>query len=176
MVMGAIAKNQQGSEFSAQVTQRIAESLKASQSQQTSAALIAALGNSGDSKHEALVKDYLQGDSSRLRAQAASALGKIPGDSSLTALSSQLNQESDSKVQSAIIKALGNNDLTADHINTVYQYASSSTNRDVRSGAIDALSLQAKDNASVRPQLVQLLKSEKNKRNLGQLMKALYGS
>ncbi|MCF2849726.1 HEAT repeat domain-containing protein [Pseudoalteromonas sp. ACER1] len=176
MVMGAIAKNQQGSEFSAQLTQKLADSLSSSATEQKASALIIALGNSGDYDHQQLIGDYLAGDSARLRLNAAEALAKMPSKTSLNYLSNQLNQENDSKAQGAILKAMGNNELDAEQVDSIYAFADASNPKDIRSAAISALSQQAKSKPEVKSRLKALVKTETNQKNLRQLMKALYGS
>lgn len=176
MVMGTIAKNQKGTDFSRQVTQKIVDTLSASRSVHTSAALIAALGNSADVAQESVISRYLQADDGRLRKQAASTLSKMPSASSLNKLSHQLNQEKDSKVQSSLIAAMGNNQLSNQHLQTIVSYAGTSQDSEVRSAAIDALAVQAKDNQLIKPQLIKLLKTESNKHNVRKLMKAIYGT
>ncbi|KPM79822.1 HEAT repeat domain-containing protein [Pseudoalteromonas sp. UCD-33C] len=176
MVMGAIAKNQQGSEFSTQLTQKLADSLSSSATEQKASALITALGNSGDYDHQQLIGDYLAGDSPRLRLNAAEALAKMPSKTSLNYLSNQLNQETDSKTQGAILKAMGNNELDAEQVDSIYAFADASNPRDIRSAAISALSQQAKSKPEVKSRLKALVKTETNQKNLRQLMKALYGS
>ena len=176
MVMGAIAKNQQGSEFSTQLTQKLADSLNSSATEQKASALITALGNSGDYDHQQLIGDYLAGDSPRLRLNAAEALAKMPSKTSLNYLSNQLNQETDSKTQGAILKAMGNNELDAEQVDSIYAFADASNPRDIRSAAISALSQQAKSKPEVKSRLKALVKTETNQKNLRQLMKALYGS
>ena len=176
MVMGAIAKNQQGSEFSTQLTQKLADSLSSSATEQKASALITALGNSGDYDHQQLIGDYLAGDSPRLRLNAAEALAKMPSKTSLNYLSNQLNQETDSKAQGAILKAMGNNELDAEQVDSIYAFADASNPRDIRSAAISALSQQAKSKPEVKSRLKALVKTETNQKNLRQLMKALYGS
>tara|TARA_Y100000310_G_scaffold62369_1_gene57676 strand:+ start:2665 stop:4422 length:1758 start_codon:yes stop_codon:yes gene_type:complete len=176
MVMGAIAKNQQGSEFSTQLTQKLADSLSSSATEQKASALITALGNSGDYDHQQLIGDYLAGDSARLRLNAAEALAKMPSKTSLNYLSNQLNQETDSKAQGAILKAMGNNELDAEQVDSIYAFADASNPKDIRSAAISALSQQAKSKPEVKSRLKALVKTETNQKNLRQLMKALYGS
>lgn len=176
MVMGAIAKNQKGSEFAEQLTQKIVNTMAESGSPQTTAALITALGNSGDAHHSNVLEAYLKTDNARLRSEAASALAKMPSETSLNMLSKQLLQEGDSKVKSSLLKAMGSNELTSQHLNTLYNYADTSQDVDVRNAAIDALTEQAKDNATVKTQLQELIKTEPNKHNLRKLMKAVYGS
>ena len=176
MVMGAIAKNQQGSEFSTQLTQKLADSLSSSATEQKASALITALGNSGDYDHQQLIGDYLAGDSPRLRLNAAEALAKMPSKTSLNYLSNQLNQETDSKTQGAILKAMGNNELDAKQVDSIYAFADASNPKDIRSAAISALSQQAKSKPEVKSRLKVLVKTETNQKNLRQLMKALYGS
>ncbi|KPZ67008.1 hypothetical protein AN394_03989 [Pseudoalteromonas sp. P1-26] len=176
MVMGAIAKNQQGSEFSTQLTQKLADSLNSSATEQKASALITALGNSGDYDHQQLIGDYLAGDSPRLRLNAAEALAKMPSKTSLNYLSNQLNQETNSKTQGAILKAMGNNELDAEQVDSIYAFADASNPRDIRGAAISALSQQAKSKPEVKSRLKALVKTETNQKNLRQLMKALYGS
>ncbi|MGB1291227.1 MAG: HEAT repeat domain-containing protein [Pseudoalteromonas sp.] len=176
MVMGAIAKNQRGSEFSTQLTQKLADTLSTSATQEKASALITALGNSGDNAHQQLIGDYLTVDSPRLRLNAAEALAKMPSRESLNYLSNQLEQETDSKAQGAIIKAMGNNELDAEQVASIYAFADSNYSRDIRSAAISALSQQAKSQPKVKKRLKALIKTEKNQKNLRQLMKALYGS
>ncbi|KTF16027.1 HEAT repeat domain-containing protein [Pseudoalteromonas sp. H105] len=176
MVMGAIAKNQRGSEFATQLTQTLADNLSFSATESKASALITALGNSGDSEHQQLIGDYLAVDSPRLRVNAAEALAKMPSKSSLNYLSTQLSQETDSKAQGAILKAMGNNKLDAEQVDSIYAFAGSNHSRDIRSAAISALSQQAKSQPQVKSRLKALVKTETNQKNLRQLMKALYGS
>lgn len=176
MVMGAIAKNQRGSEFSTQLTQKLADTLSFSATESKASALITALGNSGDNNHQQLIGDYLAVDSPRLRVNAAEALAKMPSEASLNYLSNQLSQETDSKAQGAILKAMGNNKLDAEQVDSIYAFAGSNNSRDIRSAAISALSQQAKSQPQVKSRLKALVKTETNQKNLRQLMKALYGS
>lgn len=175
MIVGAMAKNQAGSDYANTLTQRLADNLRASNDEAKSAALIAALGNSNNTQYQADVGSYLQGPSARLRAEAAQALAKMPNKTSLNYLQSQLDNESNVKAQSEILKAMGKNQLDQTQLNTIYHYASSSREREVRSAAITALSDQASTNQAAKASLQQLLKSETNQKNLHQLMKALHG-
>lgn len=134
-----------------------------------------ALGNAGDSQYEHVFEPYLQMDNPRLRSEAANALSKMPSPASLNVLTQQLGQESNSTVQSNIIKAIGRNELSDQHLNTVYQFADSNENVEVRSAAIEALTQQAGHNQEVKTQLKSLIKSETNQHNLRKLMKAVYG-
>ena len=100
----------------------------------------------------------------------------MPSKTSLNYLSNQLNQETDSKTQGAILKAMGNNELDAEQVDSIYAFADPSNSRDIRSAAISALSQQAKSKPEVKSRLKALVKTETNQKNLRQLMKALYGS
>lgn len=176
MVVGVIAKNQKGSEFASELTQRLAETLRYTNAEHNSAALIAALGNSADRSHEKLIGKYLDADSPRLRSNAADALAKMPSSSSLKYLSHQLSHEKDTKAQSAIIKAIGKNELSPRHLNTLFDYAKPNKKIDIRSAAISALADQVDTHPEVKENLKQLVKSESNQRNLRKLMKAIYSS
>ncbi|NVK87720.1 MAG: hypothetical protein HWE13_06320 [Gammaproteobacteria bacterium] len=78
-------------------------------------------------------------------------------------------------MQSVFIEAMAQSKLNEAHLNQVHQFASNADNRELRSVAIGALAKQLSYSKSVEPVLKELLRTEKNKRNLSQIMKALYG-
>ena len=175
MIMGAVAKNHEGNPFSDSINQRLADALTGSNSDSTSAALLTAMGNSGDSKHQEMITEHLQANSPHLRSAAAHAMSSLPNDSVQAQLSEQLQREKNTKVQSALLRAMGKKPMSESDVDRVFHYASQSKETSVRSSAISALAEQAKSNKDVKTELKRLLKTEQNKNNLRKLMKALHG-
>lgn len=175
MVLGAVAKNQPNSLTASIINEQLVDALQAKDLAQTKVALLAALGNSGNDENEEVVAEYLHSTNPRLRAEAAAALAKLPNSNSAERISAQLRGESDRRVQSVFIEAMAQSKLNEAQLNQVHQFASNADNRELRSVAIGALAKQMTYSKSVEPVLKELLKTEKNKRNLSQIMKALYG-
>ncbi len=174
MVMGIIAKNQMGSEFATDITDRLANQLNQSQQERHSAALLTALGNSGDSTHQTTIAYYLSGDSPLLRTTAAAALGHIPNPTTLNYLEEQLSTETNANTQIEILRSMGNNELSDNQVTDVFNYTKNN-NYKIRGAAIDALSEQAKKRPGLKVKMKNLVKTERNEQNLRKLMAAIYG-
>ncbi len=174
MTLGIVVRNQMNSEFGRELSSRLATELKGSQSIQGKAALLSAIGNSGDSLHEQTVYSYLSDDSSILRERSAKALYHLPSENTLNMLSRSLVSEKEIGTQRAILKSMGPNPMNKAQIDQVYQFALNSEDSDTRKAAILALSMQKEHQVNVKPQLKSLVKKEKSEGNLRAVMRALY--
>ena len=174
MVLGIITKNQLQSEFGQQLSNRLVNELNRAASETGQAALLTAIGNSGDTNHQKTLTDYLAHDSSLLRERSAKALYHMPGQDTLHTLSNHLTSETNSKAKQAILRSMGPNPMGASDINKVYSHAKSAPESNTRRAAISALVKQKDHQVDVKPQLKSLMKSEKTEANLRDIMKALY--
>lgn len=174
MVLGIITKNQLQSEFGQQLSNRLVNELNRAASETGQAALLTAIGNSGDTNHQKTLTDYLDHDSSLLRERSAKALYHMPGQDTLHTLSNQLTTETNAKTKQAILRSMGPNPMGPSDINKVYTHAKSAPESNTRRAAISALVKQKDHQVDVKPQLKSLMKSEKTEANLRDIMKALY--
>ena len=174
MVLGVIAKNQSGSEFSSYVGERLAQQLKQTSDARRQVSILAALGNSGDSAQQDKIADYLNSSDTRLRTQAAESLGKMPNQESLNYITDQLGIEQDKNTQAALLRAMGNNELDSKQIDGLFSFSQSQPQQ-VRLAAIEALAQQAKTEPKLKARLKMLVKSEKDQQVQRALMKAVYG-
>ncbi|ALU43375.1 hypothetical protein AT705_10730 [Pseudoalteromonas rubra] len=173
MVLGVIAHNQQGSEFASDVAQRLTQQLRQTSHSHRQVSLLAALGNSGDASQQQYIAPFLQASEPRLRQQAAESLGKMPNPQSLDYLTTQLSQEQDQETQAALLKAIGNNELTSKQVDGLFSYSQSQP-QTVRLAAVAALAQQTKANPALKPRLKALVKKEKDQQVLRALMQAIY--
>lgn len=174
MVLGIITKNQLQSEFGQQLSNRLINELNRASSESGQAALLTAIGNSGDTNHQKTLTDYLSNDSSLLRERSAKALYHMPSQNTLQSLSNQLSTESNAKTKQAILRSMGPNPMGPTDINKVYTHAKEAPESNTRRAAISALVKQKDHQVDVKPQLKSLIKSEKTEANLRDIMKALY--
>ncbi|RXF03627.1 HEAT repeat domain-containing protein [Pseudoalteromonas phenolica] len=143
MVLGIIAKNQSGSEFSAYMGQRLVEQLKQTSQTSRQVSILAALGNSGNAEQQDQIAPFLNANEPKLRQQAADSLGKMPNETSLKYITEQLSVESDKDTKAALLKAMGNNELDNKQIDDLFSYSQSQP-KEIRLASIQALAAQAK--------------------------------
>lgn len=174
MVLGIVAQNQLDGDFGHYLSDRIATELRGSNNPAQSAALLTAIGNTGDVEQQYLVENYLNSDEPRLREKSAAALAKMPNDRALNNLSSSLSRETNSKVQTAMLKGMGSNELSSNQLNQVYSFAQTSNETQVRKAAIQALTNQLDATPEVETELRNLLKTEKSRDNMSEILDALY--
>jgi len=174
MVMGIISRNQAKSEFGRELSDRLALELTKSNREDGQAALLTALGNSGNTDHQDTITHYLGSESATLRERSAEALFHMPNEKALKSLSHSLVKEEISGTRQAILRSMGPNKFTNTEVKLVYDYAANSAEGDTRRAAISALVRQKEHDVDVKPQLKALMKKEKTEANLRDIMKALY--
>ncbi|MEM0952986.1 MAG: HEAT repeat domain-containing protein [Pseudomonadota bacterium] len=174
MVLGIISRTQADCDFGQALSDRLMAQLYATTSDDRAAALLTAVGNSGDLDHVEGVGDYLDRDDPKLRARAADALGNLPSAESQEMLRKHLDAESNDRVKVNTLKALGKQELESQAVNTVFNYADRGQDDNIRRAAIETLANQAEANPDLKPRLKQLMKGERDRRNLQTLMKAIY--
>ncbi|CAM4295969.1 HEAT repeat domain-containing protein [Pseudoalteromonas byunsanensis] len=175
MVMGVIANNQSGSDFADKITDKLADKLVTTRDQQKQASLLNALGNSRDERHQDNINKFMSNDNADLRRRAAEALGKMPNPQSLKMLEKRLGSEQNNTAKSAILDAMGNNQLDRRQLDTLLTYTEKSTNKSLRLSAINAAAKQQSADIDVKSQLKPLLKKEKDREVLRALMQAIHG-
>ena len=174
MVLGIISRTQADSDFGQALSDRLMAQLYATNSDDRAAALLTAVGNSGDLAHVEGVGDYLDRDDPKIRARAADALGNLPSAESQEMLRKHLDAESNNRVKVNTLKALGKQDLDSRSVDTVFNYADRGQEDQIRRAAIETLANQAEANPDLKPRLKQLMKGERDRRNLQTLMRAIY--
>lgn len=174
MVLGIIANNQLDQNFGRNLSNRLATELRGNTDRQQSAALLTALGNAGDQTQQHLVENYLSHNDKILRERSAEALAHMPNERSLSLISNQLVREPEPRVQSAMLQGMGANKLNSNQLNQVYSFAAGSESKDVRRAAIQALTKQIETTPEVTTELRKLIKTEKNRGNLQEILRALY--
>ncbi|ALO44182.1 HEAT repeat domain-containing protein [Pseudoalteromonas phenolica] len=175
MVLGIIAKNQSGSEFSAYMGQRLVEQLKQTSQTSRQVSILAALGNSGNAEQQDQIAPFLNANEPKLRQQAADSLGKMPNETSLKYITEQLSVESDKDTKAALLKAMGNNELDNKQIDDLFSYSQSQP-KEIRLASIQALAAQAKKDPDLKPRLKALIKREKDQQVLRALMRSVYSN
>ena len=174
MVLGIVARNQIEQPFGRELSKRLSLELGSVNNPQQAAALLTALGNTGDSNNQSVLQNYLGHDDPLLRQRSAAALGQMLNGQSTENLSRLLAVETDPKVQKAALTSLSSSKLQGEQLNQVFEYASTAEQDEVRNAAIEALSGQMETNPAVQGQMKQLLKTEKNRANLHKILSAIY--
>ncbi len=174
LMLGIIARQQSDSEFGLALSERLMTQLYATTSEERAAALITAVGNSGNLALVDGVSDFLGRDDTTLRTRAAEALGRLPSPVAEETLRDHLATERDTGVQVAALQAMGRQAMSDQSVDTVMEFAARDREQPVRRAAIESLASQADSNPDIKPRLKQLMKGERDRRNLQLLMQAIY--
>ena len=108
LALGNMAQNllEQGDEAGKQLTDELFQRLKAAESPDEQALLIAALGNTGDPKLPELLAPWLQHSAAELRASAVWSLRLVENERAFTLLSTQALGDASPEVRSKAVGAL----------------------------------------------------------------------
>ncbi len=174
LVLGIIAEQQGDSDFGLALSEQLMTQLYATTSDDRAAALLTAVGNSGNLELVDGVSDFLERDDNTLRARAAEALGRLPSPAAEETLRDHLSSEPDTGVQVATLKAMGRQAMSSQSVDTVMEFAARDRDQQVRRAAIESLANQADSNPDIKPKLKQLMRGERDRRNLQTLMHAIY--
>jgi HEAT repeat protein len=174
MVMGIVARNQLEQAFGRELSKRFALELGSVNNTQPAAALLTALGNTGDNNNQSVLQSYLAHDDPLLRQRSAAALGRMPNTQATENLSRLLATETNPEVQEAALSSLSGGNLQGEQLSQVFEYASRAEQSEVRNAAIAALSGQMETQPAVKSRLRKLLKTDKNRANLRKILSAIY--
>ncbi len=174
LVLGIIIQNQAGTKFAERLTLKLAEELELESDPVRQSYLLGAMGNTQDDQHVALVANYLNSQDSRVRSQAAEALGRMPSEEGLKLLRSQLSVETKSRNIATVLRSIGKHELMQTEAKALFYYAQSDQKSDIRFAAIEAIGRQVEQHPDLKLVLKDLVKKETNQKVLTVLMKAIY--
>ena len=172
MTLGILLNNRVDSATAQQLSQAIVEHITLSESENKTADLITALGNSRNEQHVELIDNYLTDTSSRVEKASIRALGMMQSDTAYQNLEKHFNRHSGRNTKT-LLSALGNYEMKPKISDSVLNLAVNDTDDAVRYAAINALAKQPK-NDGVKQTLRQALRTEKSKRNFKAIVKLLH--
>lgn len=126
-----------------------------------------------DTRRRYLLERNLTNDDPKLRLRASQTLQQVECARTLNILSAQLSRETDPRVQSAMLRAMGTNLLSKPHFDKVVKFATYSSAAEVRLAAIDALAKQSQRNPNAKSKLQLLLKTEQTVKNRAAILQRL---
>jgi len=137
------------------------------------ATLITSLANTNNSDNINDIVPYSQHNDQQVRRSVAKSFANLQSDQVFNVLGQMFEQESSTRVKTAIINSLGHYPLTTKMINHIKDQAKQSNDHALRRASINAMTKQIKSNPQVKNDLRQLLGSEKSRQNFEAIVNAI---
>lgn len=174
MTLGIMLNNREVNSIADSLNTDLKNRLSSSSKISDISGLVSALGNSRRDDNIDLVVEYAEHQDAQVQKSSARALGMMQKPKAHQHLSKMLNNKYQENVTEAVISAIGQYEISEHEMNTVYDFASSSSNDKIRYAAISALANQNKNQELIKKQLKTLLPNETSKRNFKAIINTLH--
>ena len=174
MTLGIMLNNREVNSIADSLNTDLKNRLSSSSKISDISGLVSALGNSRRDDNIDLVVAYAEHQDAQVQKSSARALGMMQKPKAHQHLSKMLNNKYQENVTEAVISAIGQYEISEHEMNTVYDFASSSSNDKIRYAAISALANQNKNQELIKKQLKTLLPNETSKRNFKAIINTLH--
>jgi HEAT repeat protein len=137
--------------------------------------IITSLSNTADVANVTYIKPYQNSESNIVRRNVARAYGQLKTEESLLSLKTMLVDNSETRVEAAVISSLGNYELDRKTTADIYQRATQSEDNNLRSASIKAMAKQISQYPEVKDDLRSMLSEEKSRKNFEAIINAIEG-
>lgn len=140
---------------------------------QTQSTFIVSLTNTNSVDNVSHIQEFQASGSAQVRRNVAKSLGQLQTSESFSTLSTMYGNESNPRVKTALIRSLGNYELSGEMTSQIKILAKESTDHTLRKASIDAMAKQIQYQPNVKDDLRALLSSEKSRQNFESIVKAI---